>query len=57
MITVGLVKELYFISKVFNTKLDATITLDGNPLPLKIEISNNILDVWYKYYHIWREAV
>lgn len=58
MITVGLVKELYFIAKVFNESLtiDITPSLSSRVLKLKINAAGD-MDVFYGDNHIWYEKV
>jgi hypothetical protein len=63
MITVGLAKELYFISKVTNQEY--TVQLYPSPrensilsqiLTLKIKPTGQ-MDIYYRDKHIWRETV
>ena len=56
MVTIGLVKELLFISKAFSTPIEITLKTEFNE-PLRLLLNLNILDVWYSDYHIWHEEV
>lgn len=57
MITVGLVKELYFISRVLKTPVEIEFTSPSIPSTLLIKINNNVLDVEYACQHIWHETI
>jgi len=57
MITVGLVKELQFISQVLKTPVSLSIKCDKIKTNLYIEISNGILQVWYADRKIWNESI
>jgi hypothetical protein len=59
MVTVGLVKELFFISRVLNDTFYLKLfkgELQDNELCLKME-PNAALTVYYQGYEIWREIV
>ena len=55
-ITVGIIKELYFISKVLNLPVEVTFK---SPVkhPLYVRVYNNILDVEYNSIPIWKETI
>ena len=55
-ITVGIIKELYFISKVLNLPVEVTFK---SPVkhPLYVRVYNNILDVEYNSISIWKETI
>jgi hypothetical protein len=63
MITVGLIKELYFIAKTLNRAYTMEIFASnalwgGKVAPLKVEIKpTGELDVWYQATHIWNESL
>lgn len=62
MITVGLVKELYFISKILNReyKIQINPIWDGFSVAKLLEININpggLLKVYYQTHHIWAEQV
>ena len=61
MITIGLIKELYFIAKVTRQVFFTEILVEGaNPLlhTLRMRINpEGELDVWYRSVHIWNEIV
>jgi len=57
MITVGLIKEILFISEVLKTPLDVLIQTNRTKLPLKILVKDSILDIWYAENHIWNESL
>lgn len=59
MITVGLVKELFFIAHVFNRSLSSTLHLEdpaSQLLMIKITPAGD-MDVFYGSNHIWYEKV
>jgi hypothetical protein len=53
MITVGLIKELYFISKILNTEVRVEFHLPASALI--VTIKDNILSVFYRSINIWLE--
>lgn len=55
MITVGLVRELQFISRVLKTPVELTFSKPLENLSIKIE--NDILFIWYRGYYIWQEVL
>ena len=62
MITVGLVKELYFIAHFLGTVVETTLcvsTENGPSYPVRIYVSPDtaLVDVWYKEEHIWSEHI
>jgi hypothetical protein len=57
MITIGLINELRFISKELRTPISATIKCEQIKTHINIEIKEQVLDLWYMGYHIWREAL
>lgn len=58
MITVGLVKELYFIAHVTQTPVLCDIKLGGGFSPVSLTISHDgLLEAAYKGQTIWREHV
>jgi hypothetical protein len=57
MITVGLVNELRFISKALRTPLSSTLKTELMKSALLIEVKEQVLDVWYLGYHIWKEPL
>lgn len=57
MITVGLIKEFYYISTVLKTPVVAAVRINGMKAPLDIKISSGCLDLWYRDLHIWRETI
>ena len=57
MITVGVIKELYFIAAVLKTEVKASISSSFNIPPIEIKIHNNQLDIWYCSQHIWQESI
>lgn len=56
MITVGLVKELFYIASALKTDVQASLSTNFNT-PLNIKIHKNVLQVWYQDWHIWTETV
>ena len=59
MVTVGLVKELFFISRVLNDSFYLKLfkgEKQEHELCLKMDPDAN-LDIWYDGHHIWREQV
>jgi hypothetical protein len=56
MITIGLVKELFYISVALHTDVKVELETDFNT-PIILKIHKNVLDVTYKGYHIWNETV
>ena len=56
MITVGLVKELHFISSALATEVQVTI-MTGLHTPITVKIDKNAMSVWYQDWHIWQEDV
>jgi hypothetical protein len=57
MITVGLIKELYFVSEVLKTQVESSIRSTLNPVPILIKIHNNVLEVEYFGFPIWKESI
>ena len=56
MITIGLIRELHFISSVL--KADISIVLNSDLAdPISIEIKNNIFKVSYHNVQIWKEQI
>jgi hypothetical protein len=55
MLTVGLVKELFFITKALNTSVKVDLKADFLQAPLKVAIAGGVLDIFYRENHIWRE--
>lgn len=56
-ITVGLVKELFFVSEMLKTPIDVLIQTNRTKLPLKISVRDAILNIWYSENHIWNESL
>lgn len=54
MITVGLIKELNFISMALKMTVDITFNLKYK---LNIHIKDNVMNLHYNEKHIWRENV
>lgn len=57
MITVGLISELRFISKQLRAPISSTITCEQIKAPINIEIKEQVLNLYYLGYHIWKEAL
>ena len=58
MLTVGLVKELYFLAHVLNDTLTVDFKFGRFPHLLKIKINTaGDMDVFYGEQHIWYEKV
>ena len=60
MISVGLIKELRFISKVSNKKVSVILFVDidsPGTYPLNITINEDVLCVSYASDYIWKEDV
>jgi hypothetical protein len=53
MITIGLAKELFFIAKVTNQPVSATL---NGCLQITVQ-PNSVMDVEYNGVHIWNERV
>ena len=56
MVTVGLVKEILFISEYFKSPIETEIKGFTNSF-IKLRIENRILDIWYENNHIWHELI
>jgi hypothetical protein len=57
-ITVGLIRELSYISKVMNRAFYFTLApSEAQETPISINICFEIMDVWYKEFHIWNESL
>ena len=57
MITLGLVRELYFISHVLKTDISFEISSSSLQRILTLKIRDKTLNVWYGGVHIWREVI
>lgn len=60
MLTIGLARELGFLSKILNRKLVAKIHLEGLKKDETLDISfspDGMMDVFYKGNYIWHECV
>lgn len=61
MITVGLVKELYYVAHFLRTTVEATLciaTENGPSYPILVYVSaDGNLNIWYQEQHIWSEGV
>lgn len=55
MINVGLIKELYFISKVLKTEIEAEFRYCGAVDTVEVKIKDDIMHVSYWGRKIWRE--
>lgn len=55
MITVGLIKELFYISTVFKKEISSIIEIDRHTIMLTV--ANSFLTVRYKGHWIWREKI
>lgn len=57
MITVSLIKELYFISAYFKREVQFSLSIsEGFPIKSIIK-PDGILNIWYRDNHIWQENV
>lgn len=56
MVTVGIVKELNFISVMLRTPVDVILTSQVSD-PIHIKINNNMVDIEYHDQHIWHETI
>jgi len=56
MITVGLVKELLFISKSLNQEVDSLLNFGWHKNPIHLKISDDKLSIYYIEY-IWEESL
>lgn len=57
MITIGLVKEIHFLSKVFKTKTSVTLALEKYQTSILIEVGDDKLKVTYNHQVIWEESL
>ena len=57
MVTVGLIKELHFISCVFKTSIFSKIHTPRLKHFLDLEVTGGILNVWYNGVHVWLENI
>jgi hypothetical protein len=57
MITVGLINELRFISKSLRIPVSSTIKSELFKSHVDIHIKEQVLDLWYLGYHIWKEPL
>ena len=57
MITVGLIKELFFISKALRTPVFVTLKTGILSTNIMVNIEEHILTVWYMGYRIWTESL
>lgn len=57
MITVGLIKELLFISKALRVPVRASLSPENLQCGILIDIKEQILSVSYLGYHIWTESL
>ena len=57
MITVGLIKELQFISEALKTPVKVCLGCGEIKSTLNIEIKNDIFEAWYLGYRIWNENI
>lgn len=58
MITVGLVKEVFFLAHVFNREVNTTLRVGLEAHPITIQVSpEGIFKIFYKTFHIWTERV
>jgi len=55
MITVSLITELLFISKVLKTPVSITLKTGVIKTGVVLTIKERVLDIWYLGYHIWNE--
>jgi hypothetical protein len=56
MITIGLIKELYFISRATKQNLRFSLQRSGDSSEMVVCISpEGMMDVWYSKQHIWHE--
>lgn len=55
MITVGLIKEINFISKFINGPVEFFLYISSEPI--KVRVEDNYLFVFYKDNHIWLELI
>lgn len=56
MITVGLVRELYFISSFLKSEMTSTVSIGGRNLKLLIN-QQALLEVFYQDIKIWQETI
>ena len=56
MITVGLVKELFYMNAAHRIPIVTTFVIDQLP-KLRVEVLHGILNVFYLEEHIWQEAI
>lgn len=57
MITVGLIKELLFISKALRVPIRSTLKTEKINSDIVIDIKERILTIHYLGYHIWTETL
>ncbi len=58
MITVGLVKELFFIASVAKQQINCAIKPDGNYAPIELKVyPAGVLEVDYCGQLIWKETI
>lgn len=57
MITVGLVNELRFISKALKTPIHSTLKSERMKHEIQIQIKEQVLEIWYLGYYIWKESL
>ena len=57
MITVGLVNELKFISKALRTPVSINLKSNFAKGDIYVGIKEQVLEVWYLGYHIWKESL
>lgn len=59
MVTVGLVKELLFISTISKLPVEIELRVGSSTKapPILILVFNNFLNIYYKKNHIWAETI
>lgn len=57
MITIGLVKELYFISSVLNTSFDFFIGHPDSQYSILLRVKDKVLEIQYAGQWIWKETI